>query len=80
MPLVISSFGGGDTHTHKYTCIQTFADKAILRNQLHAGQRGPAAGFKKAELRLSYRVTEWKNSFMNYRICGNFCGNKISCY
>ena len=38
-PVVINSLGGEHTHTHSQTCTPMFLDKAILRNQAHAGHR-----------------------------------------
>ena len=42
MPLVVHSLGGG--HTHKHTCIRTFADRS---NSKKPGVRPAHAWFKK---------------------------------
>ena len=48
--IVVHSLRGGHTHTHTHTnthaCIQTFTDKAILRNQVNTSHR-PARGWFK---------------------------------
>ena len=48
MPLVINSFGGGDTHTNTHTHTHTYRcpPKSLLRNQTCTGQWPVCAWFK----------------------------------
>ena len=48
MPLVSNSLRNG--HAHTQTCIPTFMDKAVLRNQVQAGLRPVCIWFKNTEV------------------------------